>query len=220
MKNKIVALLPIKEHSERVPSKNFKILKNKPLYKWILDTLLDVSCIDKIIVNTDSEQLIEQLTDQERILVRKRKKEICGDFVSMNKVILDDINNIEAETFIMTHATNPFLKSETILAGLEIFKNESCDSVFSVNKIQSRFYDKNVKAVNHDPEELIRTQDLEPFFEENSCLYIFSKNSFLQNENRIGNKPLFLETNLLESHDIDTLEDWKLAEYIAGGQGV
>ena len=96
MKNKIVALLPIKEHSERVPSKNFKILKNKPLYKWILDTLLDVSCIDKFIVNTDSEQLIEQLTDQERILVRKRKKEICGDFVSMNKVILDDINNIEA----------------------------------------------------------------------------------------------------------------------------
>ena len=74
MKNKIVALLPIKEHSERVPSKNFKILKNKPLYKWILDTLLDVSCIDKIIVNTDSEQLIEQLTDQERIQVRKRKK--------------------------------------------------------------------------------------------------------------------------------------------------
>ena len=54
MKNKIVALLPMKAHSERVKGKNFKIFNGKPLYKWILDTLLSTNIIDKVVINTDA----------------------------------------------------------------------------------------------------------------------------------------------------------------------
>jgi CMP-N-acetylneuraminic acid synthetase len=82
----------------------------------------------------------------------------------------------------------------------------------AVNKTQTRFYDADAKAINHDPDTLVRTQDLEPWFEENSNLYIFTRDSFNRTQARIGKRPMMLETPLFESTDIDTPDDWALAE--------
>jgi CMP-N-acetylneuraminic acid synthetase len=84
--------------------------------------------------------------------------------------------------------------------------------LFTVNKSQERFYDSNAKALNHDPENLLRTQDLEPWYQENSNLYLFTKESFSQTNARIGSKPMMLETPSYESTDIDTPDDWDLGE--------
>ena len=134
----------------------------------------------------------------------------------MNIIIEDDLKNVESDFFLMTHSTNPLLTKETIYNALELFIKQyelnEIDSLFSVNKIQTRFYDSEAKAINHDPKELIRTQDLDPFFEENSNLYIFSKSSFNKNKSRIGKKPLMFRTSLIESVDIDTKDDWSFAE--------
>ena len=96
----------------------------------------------------------------------------------------------------------------------EMGKQEGFDSLFTVNKIQTRFYDENVKAINHDPDNLIRTQDLPPWYEENSNLYIFSKKSFEKTNARIGASPQMLVTEPFESTDIDTPTDWELAEVL------
>ena len=97
----------------------------------------------------------------------------------MNRIIEDDLNNSNGKYYLMTHATNPFLKSSTITNAFREFKIEfqekKCDSLFSVNKFQSRFFDKNHYPINHDPNLLIRTQDLDPIFEENSCFYLLQK---------------------------------------------
>lgn len=218
MKKKIVALLPMKANSERVKGKNFRMLAGKPLFKWILDELLAVEEIDMVVINTDARHILAEngLVESERVMIRDRKPDICGDMVSMNLILADDIAEVEADTYIMTHTTNPLISADTIRAGLkELDANPNNDSLFTVNKIQTRFYREDSSAVNHDPDNLIRTQDLEPWFEENSCLFYFSKQSFSKTNARIGDKPLMMVTPPLESLDIDEPHDWEMVAALA-----
>ena len=215
---RIVALFPMKANSERVKGKNFRNFGGKPLFKWVLDTLLSVAEIDLIVINTDARHILAEygLTDNDRILIRDRSEEICGDLVSMNLIIGDDIKNIDSDIYLMTHTTNPFLSRHSVQAAIEKFqiavKSEGADSLFTVNKVQDRFYDIDVQPINHDPANLIRTQDLDPWYQENSNLYLFSKESFYKTDARIGANPTMLVTASFESTDIDTPDDWDLGE--------
>jgi len=218
---KIVALLPMKDNSERVPGKNFKILGDKPLYRWMLDKLLNIDIIDAVIINTDSPRLLNNIDNIEsnKLVIRKRRKEICGDFVSMNEVIKDDIHNVDADIYLMTHSTNPFLSKSSIISAISKFidhiKNQTADSIFSVTKVQERFYDVDIKPINHDPNVLLRTQDLEAWYIENSNFYLFTKESFTTANARIGKLPKMFETNSYESLDIDNKDDWEIANMLA-----
>ena len=215
---RIVALLPMKANSERVKGKNFRDFGGKPLFKWVLDTLLSVAEIDLIVINTDARHILAEygLIDNERILIRDRNEEICGDLISMNLIIKDDIKNIDSDIYLMTHTTNPFLSRHSVQAAIEKFqitvKAGGADSLFTVNKVQDRFYDVDVQPINHDPANLIRTQDLDPWYQENSNLYLFSKDSFYKTDARIGANPTMLVTAPYESTDIDTPDDWELGE--------
>ena len=216
-KHHIVALLPMKANSQRVKGKNFRDFNEKPLFQWILDTLLSVEMIDKIIINTDARDILAEngLVDTERIMIRDRKAEICGDLVSMNKVLADDVENVGADIYLMTHTTNPLMSTNTILGALKTFKKAASenqtDSLFTVNKIQTRFYREDISPVNHNPQNLIPTQELEPWYEENSNLYIFTQASFQQTNARIGKKPIMYESPPFESIDIDEPADWDFA---------
>lgn len=220
----IVALLPMKAHSARVADKNFRRLGDKPLFAWILDTLLALEEVTRVVINTDAREILTELgaADRERVTIRDRRPELCGDLVSMNRVLADDVAHVDADVYLMTHTTNPFLSAHTVRRALRTFEDgrerRTCDSLFTVNRIQTRFYREDGSAVNHDPTHLVRTQDLDPWFEENSCLYLFTKESFSRTDARIGERPVMFETPKLESVDIDTQEDWEHAAFlIAGG---
>ena len=216
-----VALIPMKANSERVPGKNFKKLAHKPLFSWILDSVLSCDAIDKIVINTDARDILSEngLVETDRIIIRDRKKELCGDLVSMNLILEDDINAIKAQRYVMTHTTNPLLKSQTISNAISKYergvRDGAADSLFGVTKYQTRFYRCNGAAINHDPKNLIRTQDLEAWYEENSCIYIFNAESFGRVKARIGAKPILFEIPKLQSFDIDDQEDWILADALA-----
>jgi CMP-N-acetylneuraminic acid synthetase len=216
----IVALLPIKGHSERVPGKNFRPFSGKPLFRWILDTLLELQEISFVVINTDARFSLEEcgVKESERVKIRDRNPAICGDFVSINLILQDDISAFSADTYLMTHATNPLLSSATIRAAIQCYQTglgAGHDSLFTVNRYQSRFYYGNGTPLNHDPSRLIRTQDLDPIFEENSNLYLFTKKSFMKAGNRIGNKPCMMVTPPYESLDIDDQGSWDFAERLA-----
>jgi CMP-N-acetylneuraminic acid synthetase len=209
----------MKANSERVKGKNFRPFNGKPLFRWILDTLLSLDEIDEVVINTDAREVLAEhgLTDGDKVRIRDRKPEICGDTVSMNLVLADDIENVPADIYLMTHTTNPLLSAATIRMALDAYQKgarEGADSVFTVNKFQTRFYRQDASAINHDPNVLLRTQDLEPWFEENSNLYVFSKASFALTNARIGKRPLLVETGRSESVDIDDEEGWRIAEAI------
>jgi CMP-N-acetylneuraminic acid synthetase len=220
MNYKIVALLPMKANSERVVGKNFKNFCGKPLFRWSLDTLLSVPDISYVVINTDAREILKAhgLDESERVKVRDRPLEICGDLVSMNDVIKDDISNVDADIFLMTHTTNPLLSKQSVENALETFKKclkeNSHDSLFTVNRVQERFYSSDAKPINHDPDNLIRTQDLAPWYQENSNLYLFTKQSFEKTGARIGISPAMLVTTPFESTDIDTPDDWDFAESV------
>lgn len=214
---KIVALLPMKANSERVKGKNFRDFCGKPLFRWILDTLMSIEEISTIIINTDARQILYEngLVDTDRIVIRDREQEICGDHVSMNLIIADDLAHNPADLYLMTHTTNPLMSADTIRLSINEFINarsaEKADSLFTVNKIQTRLYRQDRSPVNHDPENLIPTQNLEPWYEENSNLYIFTSESFAKTRARIGRHPIMYESPMLESIDIDTPADWDFA---------
>ncbi len=217
----LTALLPMKAHSARVTSKNFRMIAGKPLFRWILDALLETREIDRVVINTDARDILAAngLNDGDgggKVMIRDRKPEICGDFVSMNLVLGDDIANVQSDHYLMTHTTNPLLQVGTIRSMIRKYLDASvtgeADSLFTVNRMHTRFYTAEGAPINHDPDNLIRTQDLPPYMEENSVCYLFSPESFAATGARIGKKPLLFATPRLQSVDIDEPADWFMAE--------
>jgi CMP-N-acetylneuraminic acid synthetase len=217
---KLTALVPMKANSSRVPGKNFRSIAGKPLFHWVVEALAESGAVSNIVINTDARALIEEagLPDVSiPILLRDRPEALCGDDVSMNLVIGNDLENLQASHYLMTHTTNPLISADTFARAGVAYKTGlagGSDSLFSVNRFQTRFYRSDGSAINHDPANLIPTQDLEPWYEENSCLYLFSRESFELSGARIGARPALFETPPLESSDIDEIHDWQLAEIL------
>ncbi len=218
MSEKINFLLPMKGHSERVPGKNMKLFRGAPLYHPVMNELKKSSFLDRIYVDTDSSVISDDINRYyPDVKIIERPEHLRGDDISMNRIIAYDISVIKGDYFLQTHSTNPLLTVATIDMAIDLFFSnmKKYDSVFGVSRIQSRLYDHNGKAINHDPDDLIRTQDLRPVYEENSTLYIFSRDSFIKAGNRrIGRSPYMFETPYAEAIDIDTQTDFDMAEYL------
>ena len=213
---KVTALLPMKGHSERVPNKNMRTFAGRPLYYHVAKTLQRSNHVSAIVINTDSEVIAsDALNCFDKVIIIDRPPGICGDDVPMNDIIAHDLSLLEGENYLQTHSTNPLLTLETLNKAIaEYFASiGQFDSLFSVTRLQTRLYWENGKPVNHNPKELLRTQDLPPLFEENSNLYLFSKHSFEKaGRKRIGLNPKMFVMDSLEALDIDTEEDFVLAE--------
>lgn len=217
MKNsKVTALVPMKGNSERVPNKNIRLLNGKPVCHWIIESLSQSKYINEIIINTDSLKIKEIVADFEMVKVIDRPGYLIGDAVSIQPLIAHDIEHAKNEYIFQTHSTNPLLTTETIDKAIETyFENiEQHDALFSVTPFQQRFYFKNGKPVSHDPDCLIQTQLLDPIYHENSCMYIFSRETNRKVKNRLGKNPFFFEMDHLEAADIDEWHDFLWTEFL------
>lgn len=207
----------MRHHSQRVPGKNYRLLNGKPLYQHIISTLQQVPEIEKIVVDTDSQEIISGLQRSfPEVLVIDRPELLRADTISMNDILLYDISQVQADLYLQTHSTNPLLTAASITRAIQTMMAAlpEKDSLFSVTRLQTRLYDHNGKAMNHDPRVLIQTQDLPPVYEENSCIYIFPPSTLQKNRTRIGERPILFETDPDESWDIDEEIDFKLVELI------
>jgi CMP-N-acetylneuraminic acid synthetase len=216
---KMIALLPMKAHSERVPNKNMRDFSGSPLYHAVMKSLLGSRYISHVVINTDSEKIRDDALRnfKDSVIVHDRPSQLCGDFVSMNDIIGYDIEQLKGDLFLQTHSTNPLLKSATIDRAVEKYFDvisKGYDSLFSVTRLRTRLYDKDGNPINHNTEELLRTQDLPPVYEENSCLYLFSRRSFELKKGRIGNMPFLFEIPREEAVDIDEEIDFRFAEIL------
>jgi N-acylneuraminate cytidylyltransferase len=213
---KIKALVPMKGHSERVPHKNIRPLAGKPACHWILDALSRSKYIDAIIVDTDDDEIAATVSANfPKAKVFKRPDFLLGDMVSIQPLIEYDMTLTEGDYFLQTHSTNPLVTTETIDRAIEtFFAQTEHDALFSVTKVQTRFYRADGRGINHDPKHLIRTQDLDPIYEENSCIYIFSRQTNEKVKNRLGSNPLMFPIDRLEAGDIDNIEDFFWCEFL------
>lgn len=213
----IAALIPMRHHSQRVPGKNYRLLAGKPLFHYIIETLLDCPEISLIAVDTDSPTVIEGLTTHfPQVRIIERPEHLRADEIPMNEILAHDTGLIPADFYLQTHSTNPLLKSSTISSAIQDFLNRSLafDSLFSVTRIQTRLWDQLARPLNHNPAILLQTQDLPPVFEENSCMYIFARQQLLRRHNRIGDRPLMYEIPAAEAWDIDDELDFAITDFL------
>jgi CMP-N-acetylneuraminic acid synthetase len=211
----IVALVPMRHTSERVPEKNFRPLAGKPLYTHILATLHECPQISQIVVDTDSPVIASGIREGfPDVQLIDRPEHLRSGDVPMNAVLRHDISLCEADIYLQTHCTNPLLRAGTISEAIAAFQQgfPEYDSLFSVTRMQTRLWNTDGSPLNHDPSVLLRTQDLTPVYEENSCIYIFQKSIFLDRENRIGLTPLMFEIDGEEAWDIDEELDFLIAD--------
>lgn len=213
----IAALVPMRHHSQRVPGKNYRSLAGKPLFHHILDTLLAVPEVNQVVVDTDSEPIMEGLhRNFPQVVVINRPENLRADNVPMNDILLYDTERVMADFYLQTHSTNPLLRPETVSGAIETFlaSYPEKDSLFSVTRWQTRLYDQYGAAINHDPSVLIQTQDLPPVYEENSCLYLFTRQNLLERHHRIGMHPLMFEIDPAEAWDIDEELDFAITDFL------
>jgi CMP-N-acetylneuraminic acid synthetase len=217
LENKIVALVPMRHHSQRVPGKNYRMLAGKPLFHHIIDTLLACPEITEVAVDTDSAPILEGLKEHfPQVRVLARPEHLRGDDVAMNEILIYDTSQVQADFYLQTHSTNPLLRPETLSRAVQALRANypTYDSLFSVTRLQVRLWDQLGRAINHKPEILLQTQDLPPVYEENSCLYIFTRQILLKRHNRLGERPLMFEIDSAEAWDIDEELDFAITNFL------
>ena len=214
---KIAALVPMRHSSERVPGKNYRDFAGKPLFFHVVESLLGCRSISNVIIDTDSPVIIE-LTQKHfpDVIVQERPEHLRDGSIPMNDVLLNAISKVPADFYLQTHSTNPILRSETIETAIQKFLSlyPMYDSLFTVTRRNVRFWDVLARPINHNQNILLRTQDLPPVYEENSCLYLFTKEILLEKHNRIGNRPFLFEIPEIEAQDIDVELNFKVAEFL------
>jgi CMP-N-acetylneuraminic acid synthetase len=213
----VVALVPMRHQSVRVPGKNYRSLAGKPLFHHILDTLLACHEFTHVVVDTDSPTIMESLEkDYPQVVRIERPAHLRADTTPMNEVLLYDTSKVEADFYLQTHSTNPLLRAETISQAIQTLEANypAYDSLFSVTKVQVRLWDQLARPINHNPAILLRTQDLPPVYAENSCLYLFRRENLVTRRNRIGERPYLFEIDANEAWDIDNELDFSVVGFL------
>lgn len=214
----LTALVPMKEHSERISQKNTKILGKKPLFFFILENLISAKYVKDIVVDTDSLKITNLIRENfSQVTLLKRPEHLLGTKVSMTPIIEYDLKYVKTKHFFQTHSTNPFLSSKTIDIAIKIYfesLEKGFDSAMGVNEYQTRFYDENKNPLNHNLDVMVPSQDMPKLYEDNSNFYINSVENFYKNNNRVGKKPVFIMVSKLERLDIDEKEDFIIAQAI------
>lgn len=211
--NSLTAFVAAKGHSSRVPRKNMRDFDGAPLFHRILQTLLAADRVGQVVLDSDSDEILESCAAAmpDVVLVR-RPEELVGDDVPMNLLIGNAFKETGAKVMLQTHATNPLLKPATVDGAIEAyFAADGVTSLMSVTPLQTRLYWDDLRPINHDPNELIPTQDLPVVYEENSNVYIFEREAFDRCGHRVTDAVMPYPMDPLEATDIDNETDFTLA---------
>lgn len=206
----------IKDQSERVHRKNFRLLGWKPLWRHLIDKLDG----EQVYIDTDSGEILHDCQRLDYVTAYARKQShinleydpnfIVSPVLLMIDRFLDEHVEDEDEIIVTPHVTSPFLSVETIKLAAEKLK-EGYDSVQACTEHKEFAYFEG-KPVNFDPDVVQKTQDLKPIVLGNGAFFIFTKKTFKENSNRVGKNPYFYPLDFKQAIEIDTHEDFDIAQ--------
>lgn len=208
---RVVGVIPIKLNSVRTPGKNIKPLSDgTPLMHLVQRYLLDIPEIEKVYVYCSNEKVKDYMLDGVELIKRDPKYDGAdADVADMMKVFA---NVVDADIYVQAHATVPFIKTISIQQGIQAVTAMGYDSAVAVRTIQD-FLWKDGRPYNYSPKNIPRTQDMDPFYSE--CgLYIFKKEVIQNLGRKIGNNPFLINISEIEAIDIDTPEDFMIADAV------
>ena len=212
---KVVAFLPAKGTSQRIESKNMKLLDGKPLFLYTLEKLVECEFIDTVFLDSESDEILNYASFLNYIPL-KRDAALATNKTDGHQLFFNEAIQVDADIYIQILGTSPFIKKETIKKGIDILlENENYDSVVLVKKDkqylwsgQQPLYDKN-----HIPNSI----DLPDTIIETMGLYIVRKEVALKEKKRFGNRTYLLEAEPVEAIDVNFPADFSLAELIVKG---
>ena len=206
---KIVSIMPIKLNNERLPNKNIKKLGEKYLITYELESLLKTKLIEDIYVYCSSNTIEEYLPQGIKFL--KRPEFLDLPTSNFTQIFESFSNEVDADIYVYAHATAPFITVETMKECINAVVSGEYDSAFCATKIQDYLW-QDGQPINFDATNLPRSQDLKPIYRETSGVYVFTKEVFKKYKRRIGIKPFIKEVTFKEAIDINTVEDFELAQ--------
>ena len=216
---KITAVIPIRKGSQRVKDKNLRPFAGSSLLDLKIQSLLKVSEIDEIIVNTNSEaaiELVEVDYANSKVSYHRREEYYASSNCSGSEFFQHLGEVTDTDVFVYAPCTSPFIKPETISRCINTFLAEhgdDCDSVSTVSVIKE-FMWLDGKPVNYDPKHAPNSQDLPNIVGLNFGCTVTSRDDLIRNSNIIGKCPKFVVDSDVEAIDIDTPLDFYIAEQL------
>lgn len=214
---KVVAFVPIKLNSQRLPHKNILPIAGHPLCWHLCNSLLKANGIDEVYVYCSDEEVTKYLP--EGVIFKQRDKRLDEDLVKGFDIYQGFISEVDADIYVLAHTTSPFIKVSSIENALLHIRLGENDSAFSAERIQTFAWYQG-KPINYDLNDVPRTQDMEPIWVETSAFFMFRKEVFTDYHRRIGFKPYIQEVSGLEAVDIDEKKDYELACKLAEAEGI
>jgi len=175
--------------------------------KVIKDFKRELPDADIYVYDNNSKDKTAQIAKDSGAIVIHEYKQGKGN------VIRSMFRDVDADIYVMTHTTAPFISAESIQKGISAVCTEDYDSAFAAKKLQD-FLWKDGKPFNYKLTDIPRTQDLPVIYEETSGFYIYKSSVIIENERRIGERPFIVEVGEIESIDIDEAEDFIIADAI------
>jgi N-acylneuraminate cytidylyltransferase len=209
----IVALLGVRAGSKRVSNKNGREFADSNLLTIKIETLKQVHGLSRIIVNSESPELlaVARKAGADTIL---RDPQFATDHVLTSDYYQHIAENCACDVILSATVTTPFVEPESYESGIETYLsliNSDYDSVTSCFPLKEFLY-KDGKALNYDPAKQIRSQDLPDIVSLNYGFSIINRQKMIEYKNIVGKRPFFVKLSKIESIDIDTPEDFFIAE--------
>lgn len=209
---KIVGIFPIKLTNERLPGKNTKEFSDgTPLIYFVQRNLIATDIVDEVYCYCSDESVEKYLLDGVKLKVRDKRLDLPT--VTSNDILSEIAKEIVADIYVYAMATAPFLKPESIKNAIKMVASGEHDSAMPVIEMRDYLW-KDGKALNFDPNNTPRSQDLEPVYLETCGVFIINRDVILDGGRRIGRNPYMFTVNSIEAIDIDYPEDFLIAEAI------
>lgn len=209
----VAAFVPIKLNNQRLPGKNLLPLNGKPLCAHIFEALLNAGGIDRVVAYCSDPALADYLPEGVDLLLRDSC--LDGNLVKGLEIYRAFVEDVYADVYVLAHATSPFVRPETIRRGVDAVVTGGHDSAFAAERVQTFAWYKG-KPVNYSPEDVPRTQDMEPVWVETSAFYVFRREVLVEHGRRIGYSPEIVEVSGMEAVDIDEPADYEMAKRMIG----
>lgn len=210
----VIAFLPAKGESSRVSNKNQRLLDGEPLFTRNLKKVSEMSCIDTVVLDTESDEIIEQASEIDCEILERDPK-LATNETGGNDLLLNEAQNITGDLYVQILATSPFILPESIREGIEKVENSKHDSAVLVESSQEYIWKDG--RPNYDINNIPNSTDLDEITKETMGLYVIEHDALMETERRIGDHPYLIEASSIEAIDIDYEDDFKLADYTARG---
>jgi pseudaminic acid cytidylyltransferase len=220
-------IIPARGGSKRIPRKNLKYFRGKPIIQWSIDAAHEANCFEKIVVSTDDEQIAEYAIDCGAHVPFLRPKELSDDFTSTGDVVRHAIKLLatlpadEHCKVCCLYATAPFVRSIDLINSLSLLDDKLCDFVLPVTKFSFPIHraleierENGLLSMNKPQQFMMRSQDLNEYYHDAGQFCWGTLKSWCETNNPFERRvrPFILPSYRVQ--DIDTLDDWRRAEFL------